>query len=689
MHSRLFAAGCWLIVVWLILSPHPGQAAAIKGRVVDSAGRPVAGAEVRFWRKIKAPDGSKRNEPITFNGLETLNTDGVGRFAAPDVFDTAIPVRMVAQAKGMLAGRSGWVFPEKNITDMEDLVLRRLRSVSGEVVDRLGISVPGATVFNSGDGHARVETKTNEQGRFTLEGVPEGMVFLFAEKQGYRFSGIVCRGDNDQRITLTRDGDKIEPLAASAPSVSDAESAELGRKLLEPYLQAVIERGSEADLVHCDHALAQVDPQRALDLAKAFAGVNGKHLDNARFTAILAWIHRQPDDWDEIAALIASQDDHWNATRLYLGGVDAMPAAQRGRKLEWLADALAHARHLADPVPRCHFLAWIGVEFIKLDRQDRAQNVLEEATSIAKELPRDDFDAMLAFERIAVACCRTDFPASVAWLDRINHAGRYGYACGTVAAELADDRPVEAETIWARPDERSDVRAIAGRANLLPNFFFRMVQSDRHRADRLASHLRDPGSRVRACGAISRGAAQSDVTAGRSSLVEAVGDATTVENALAEPADFEETLSTSIAWLIPIAGRVAPDMTTELVWRAISMREPRPTVGRLDDETELADAALAKMLAPFHREVARALIEPLVPRLRTFVQPASDGQQLWEMLTAAAIIDPRWSVELFGSLPEPPDLASYRPQNQTRMWLARLLAHPYKRRLECLNYFDP
>lgn len=694
MRNHLFIAARSFVAMWLVVLPHLANAGAIKGRVVDSADQPVAGAEIRIWRKTKAQNGTMRNEPVTFNDAETLRTDNAGRFVTSDVFDAAVPVRVVAQAEGMLADRSGWFLPERDMTHVEDIVLRRLQSIEGQVVDSQGTPVPGATVFNSGEGHVRVETKTDAAGRFKLDGVPDNARFVFAEKRGYRFTGMIRRPDKPNRIALVHEGESVTPPEAETPQVSDTECAELASKLLEPYLQAVLERGSEAERAACQYDLAQINSQRALDLAKSFAGADGKQLDNARLTAILAWIDRRPDDdWDEIAALIASQEDHWNATRLYLGGVDAMPAAQRDRKHEWIAEAVAHARQIVDPVPRAYFLAWIADDLFKLGEPDCAATLLVEAETLTEQLPRENWDAIHAFERLAAARCKSgDTASSLIWLDRIGHAGRYGYACGSIAAELAADRPADAEKVWIHVEARNDPRAMAGRSLWLPQFFFRLARSDVARARRLAEGVSDAAWRMRAWGTMSRGLAEKDEATARSLLIKAVAEEGEAGHLRGESIPLEVTPATTLLWLLPIARHVAPDMMTELVWRALSLRRPRPVTGTLDDEVEQGDAALAKLLAPWNREAARNVVAPLASRLPALTHRPSDGLEVWylqQVLTAAALVDPRWAVEICDSLPGSPDLASNRPQNQARMWLARFLSYSYKRRLEFLNYLDP
>ena len=111
MRRRLMIAGaltaCWLAAGSL-------GAAVIKGRVVDSEGRPVAGAEIRVWRKTRAVGRVvvRPSELVSFDGKESLVADDAGRFQTPDVFNATMRVRLTAQAARMLAGRSGWFLPQ-------------------------------------------------------------------------------------------------------------------------------------------------------------------------------------------------------------------------------------------------------------------------------------------------------------------------------------------------------------------------------------------------------------------------------------------------------------------------------------------------------------------------------------------------------------------------------------------------
>jgi hypothetical protein len=158
------------LVAGFLGPPSSTDATVIKGRIVDSVGQPVAGAEIRIWRKTQ-PVGAVRNQPVSFGKEEMLRADDDGRFATPDLFDNAARVRLVAQAEGLMAGRSTWLIPQGEVAEINDIVLVRLHGIIGRVVDGRGDPVADATVFNR-DGHEQVETKTGRNGKFLLDGVP-------------------------------------------------------------------------------------------------------------------------------------------------------------------------------------------------------------------------------------------------------------------------------------------------------------------------------------------------------------------------------------------------------------------------------------------------------------------------------------------------------------------------------------
>lgn len=263
MRNRLSVAVGYLLTAWLILSPRAAHAAAIRGRVMDSAGQPVAGAEVRIWQKLPVPAGrGVSDQQANFGDGDVLITDAEGRFATPDVLVGEAFAYVVAEAEGPLAGRSGWIEIGKDaLVTAPDIVLARLRAVTGQVLDRQGQPVAGATVFNSGDGDQRVETKTGRNGKFFLDGVPEGQVFLFAEKPGYRFTGInLPAGESVAAFTLASLDETAEPLVTLPPLNTAEEETALAHEVLDPWLAEVIQSGDEMRKLTTVGALSHIDP---------------------------------------------------------------------------------------------------------------------------------------------------------------------------------------------------------------------------------------------------------------------------------------------------------------------------------------------------------------------------------------------------------------------------------------------
>ncbi|HEV7224437.1 MAG TPA: carboxypeptidase-like regulatory domain-containing protein, partial [Pirellulales bacterium] len=139
MRRTFFANRPWLAVSCVLLSAHSLAAATIEGRVVDSAGEPVAGAEVRIRERFARPNQVSTIRNAEFDGGEVLRTDAEGRFVSPEMADSgSFSTMIVADAEGLLAGRSGWLKIAKDVAAVQapDITLRRLRIVTGRILDR-------------------------------------------------------------------------------------------------------------------------------------------------------------------------------------------------------------------------------------------------------------------------------------------------------------------------------------------------------------------------------------------------------------------------------------------------------------------------------------------------------------------------------------------------------------------------
>jgi hypothetical protein len=75
-------------------------------------------------------------------------------------------------------------------------------SISGNVVDTDGKPISGVRVFNSGDAPDVVSTLSQNNGRFQLNGLQDGPVYVFAEHAKYRMAGTYT-SDPSTKISLT------------------------------------------------------------------------------------------------------------------------------------------------------------------------------------------------------------------------------------------------------------------------------------------------------------------------------------------------------------------------------------------------------------------------------------------------------------------------------------------------------
>ncbi|MEJ7637074.1 MAG: hypothetical protein WKF75_03550 [Singulisphaera sp.] len=122
------------------------------------------------------------------------------------------------------------------------------------------------------------------------------------------------------------------------------------------------------------------------------------------------------------------------------------------------------------------------------------------------------------------------------------------------------------------------------------------------------------------------------------------------------------------AALLPVAERIDPSLVPESFWRAASWRGTATAMGR---SNTMPEAVLALLLARYDREVARAILEPLVSG--GLSKPGAGAPYS----RAMAAIDPRRAVTLLETAPDDLDagLNPFRnPKNEARLDLAGALA---------------
>ncbi len=182
------------------LTLEPGR--TLEGRVVDTRGEPLAGAEVAWT--LFGPGGSYLREDPDAHGT----TGGDGLFRIADLAagrHLDLTVHHPAHAPRKLLQLA---MPEPDAEPLE-IVLAPARVLAGRVVDGRGAGVPGAQLYRSrmnlsvfggrSGGHDRLGA-TDAEGRFRLAGLAPGYLDLQVVAEGYRtrdVEGLQVAADRD------------------------------------------------------------------------------------------------------------------------------------------------------------------------------------------------------------------------------------------------------------------------------------------------------------------------------------------------------------------------------------------------------------------------------------------------------------------------------------------------------------
>ncbi len=322
---------------------------------------------------------------------------------------------------------------------------------------------------------------------------------------------------------------------------------------------------------------------------------------------------------------------------------------------------------------------------------------MPEAERTAELLPPEDRESAYVFGALARSLAPSDPRRAVEWLERIKDPAGYHQQAGGLAVSLLPEHPEMAEDVWRRAHERSDRLTVAAaapqlryewEATRLADFCYKLAKIDRRRAERLARDETLAPLRIRGLGAVAQALAETDHAAARDLL------GTLLRDELSQLVDTDDAVqrgmapAITVAWLLPIAEQVDPQLARECFWRSLVAR--RPSTGRndLDNEAGEPETELAKMLSRYDREAARALLEPFAARLPQIAAPGATTLGAWhalfvahnamqhtqDVVIAAAFIDARWAVELIASLPCSAEKSWRRPDDVSRWQVATVLA---------------
>ncbi len=227
-----------------------GAPRMMSGRVTGPAAAPVAGATVEVWARGAIPIGPSRDAHIMPERVQTggdpIHTRADGTFETPPMLMVGKTYRVVVRRDGYAPAMSDWIKLSVSAAAPLAVELRPLMRLEGRVADRQANPVPGALVFQPGDGP---ETTSDDAGRFVLEKARPDLPFLLVSKPGFRFHGVQLKGQVTSPIdlVLTR---QAEPPDRSLATLSDRlpreQSQALARRVLEPILKDELARGEDA-----------------------------------------------------------------------------------------------------------------------------------------------------------------------------------------------------------------------------------------------------------------------------------------------------------------------------------------------------------------------------------------------------------------------------------------------------------
>ena len=639
----------------------------LSGRVLDSAGKPVERALVRLRSQTRTSQGQVwRTDPVVFGDRDVLRTDQDGRFQTESGLRSGLEYEATVTAANAPPGRTGWLKAAHGPTAaFADVMLHRLTAVEGVVHDREGRPIKGAIIFQSGDGPIRTRTVSDAQGRFRLSGVIAGKVILFARIEGFRFHGqSVDTETGVADLGLTRIEEPAPLLKTLAGALPHPEELALARRLLAPYIEKLMSKGTDTQKAQALMVLAQADPAHALELLDAHSSGKPQFaVDMLRSVIADALARQSPDEALSIAESIHEGGARsWCLTDL----VDKLPATARDRKADLLARVQLQMNSVKQPGERIRIIARVAERWLDLGEKERATALFDLGRPLAKEVPAPAYELTMFAQSLA----RVDLVGALALVentkalakrgDRVSRVFVFDRAYGEIAYRVAASDPAGAERVLeliVDPHRRGGYVVAA---------CSRLALNDLARARRLAETIEDPLIKAYALGVMARFLAKVDKPT-------AIGLLNDAYERLDQRRDGREGYASPdlvAAGLLQAVEAVDPARLQESVWRAVSLRAPL-----LDERGEgssgRSDAELAMNLARYDRKAARAV---LARSLGSYGKTDVDSYRQGFIAMALAVIDPARLVSLVDSLPDELGLDRQLPKNAARLYAAEILA---------------
>ncbi|HMF09736.1 MAG TPA: carboxypeptidase-like regulatory domain-containing protein, partial [Thermoanaerobaculia bacterium] len=201
-------------VSFCLLWASSARAGSVRGRLIDAAGNPIAGASVQ-WFPYRDADQTLLDQMSgkDASALGEIKTDASGNFRLP-LEKPGVEVGLVVRPPGLPSARFEGPFDAGEDTDLFDIPVPAAQKVAGSVVDESGRPISGARVIARGsevlsgnDAVSFSETRTLSDGTFSMPDAPPGPRVLTAIAAGYvRSPRIQIEARADERLVLRPGG---------------------------------------------------------------------------------------------------------------------------------------------------------------------------------------------------------------------------------------------------------------------------------------------------------------------------------------------------------------------------------------------------------------------------------------------------------------------------------------------------
>ncbi len=651
--------------------PPGGKLLHVKVRTVDTAGKPIAGALVKTWQNGGEGLDWWNAKRVSIGGGQEIHTgkDGWTEIAFSMAAKPATSwtpesaLCLTAQAKGYLVTRSGAINSRASDHFEVVLTLRRLVSVEGRVIDQQGQPVAGALVFHTGNATLRTDVKTDADGHFRLEGLPEGKSPVFVTQPGYHFHGqlIDSAARRPSTIRLLTADQSPPPLRTLLPLRSHEEELKLARQVIRPLWEAAMRVRDDHDKVWYCEQYANIDPWAAYDYVNT-------HLSKGSKNHFVSW--KMPllysSDPEEALDTLESLDslEYMKAFAL-LNTAAQVPNLSRQQKLDLLDRATQHLRATTDAGERVLRLSRVAVGLFELDRTEESNKIVQILAPAARQLSPKRNAAAVAAAGEAISLF--DLPRGLKMI-HATHDARDGYywqrALFHVIYRIARKQPAEAERLAAEaldigkrsliedsrkefhrdPTEEESASTTTWYENRLVPLCYNLASGDAARAERMATAIHNPFVRAYALGMVAKALARSDKARARRLLLCAYDVLTDFyrspdRNCLYGFLGFR--LPAVATALLPVVEEIDPTLVQECLWKAVSFRLPRTTTDfLLVRQPEWNDASTAAFVARYDRQLALALL----PEQDTKITPPPEEPD-YQCLPALAAIDAKKALE--------------------------------------------